>query len=52
MKDLTKLYYYDHEADNVEFESDDETHRGIKDNTTVAESEGEVTVQKIHPLTR
>ena len=46
MKDFkTKLYCYDHESGNVEFESDDEIHIDIKDKTVVLESDNEVTVQ-------
>ena len=47
MKDfMTKLYCYDHEPDNVESESDDETHIDIKDNTVVVESDSEVAAPK------
>ena len=47
MKDfMTKLYCYDHEPDNVESESDDETRIDIKGNTVVVESDSEVAVAK------
>ena len=47
MKDLTKLYCYDQEPDNVESESDGEPHIDIKDNTVAMKSDSEVTTQKI-----
>ena len=44
---MTKLYCYDHKPDNVESDSDDETHIDIKDNAVVVERDSKTAVQKI-----
>lgn len=43
---MTKLYCYDHKSDNVESDSDDETHIDIKDNGVVVERDSKAAVQK------
>ena len=43
---MTKLYCYDHKPDNVESDSDDETHIDIKGNTVVVERDSKAAVQK------
>ena len=43
---MTKLYCYDHKSDNVESDSDDETHIDIKDNAVVVERDSKAAVQK------
>lgn len=43
---MTKLYCYDHKPDNVESDSDDETHIDIKDNGVVVERDSKAAVQK------